>query len=366
MNELDQYDYDLPRERIAQNPLATRSDARLMLVHRSTGKIDHYHVRDLPEILSSDDLLVLNNSRVIPARLVGYRTTTRGRWQGLFLRADIETGAWEILTKTRGKLKPGETLTVQDRQGRDGMELSVIARTESGNLLVMPQLPEGYVSPAGIDFSESSDPIAWLQRFGRVPLPPYIRDGQMVDADLEHYQTVFAKEAGSVAAPTAGLHFTESLLQNLKRSGVSIDEVTLHVGVGTFRPIQVDHLDDHQMHTEWGRIDSGVADRINQRRRAGGRCVAIGTTSVRVLESAAGQHAGQLAAWTGQTDLFIRPPFSFQVVDALMTNFHLPRSSLLVLVSAFAGQELAMTAYRNAIEEEYRFYSYGDAMLILP
>jgi len=355
----------LPRERIAQHPMATRSDARLMLVNRSTGEIDHYHVRDLPEILSGDDTLVLNNSSVVPARLVGYRTTTRGRWQGLFLQADASTGAWEVLTKTRGTLKSGETLTVQDRQGRDGMQLSVVARTESGNLLVKPQLAEGYVAPEGTQFCGEAEPVEWLRMFGRVPLPPYIRDGQMVDADMDQYQTVYAKHDGSVAAPTAGLHFTESLLTNLQQKGLSIAEVTLHVGIGTFRPIQVEQLDDHQMHTEWGSIDGSVADLISERRSAGGRCIAVGTTSVRVLESAAAHHDGALAAWTGQTDLFIRPPYSFRAVDALMTNFHLPRSSLLVLVSAFAGRELVMEAYRAAIEQEYRFYSYGDTMLIV-
>lgn len=366
MNELDQYDYDLPRERIAQQPLATRSDARLMVVERSRGKIDHYHVRDLPEILTSTDTLVMNNSRVIAARLVGYRTNTKGRWQGLFLRADAQTGVWEVLTKTRGTLQAGETLTIQDRNGREGMQLQVIARTDDGNLLVKPQLPPHYVPREGVEFSDQSTPVQWLQLFGRVPIPPYIRNGQMVDADLEHYQTVYAKQAGSVAAPTAGLHFTNRLLERLRHAGVTTEELTLHVGVGTFRPIQVERLDDHQMHTEWGCIEDDVAERINQRRLAGGRCVAIGTTSVRVLESAAARHDCKLAGWTGQTDLFIRPPYQFQVVDALLTNFHLPRSSLLVLVSAFAGQSLTMKAYQSAIAQEYRFYSYGDAMLILP
>ncbi len=364
MNELERYDYDLPRERIAQDPLATRSDARLMLVNRASGSIDHYHVRDLPDILRGDDTLVLNNSRVVPARLVGYRANTRGRWQGLFLRADPQTGVWEVLTKTRGTLQPGETLTIQDRQGRDGMELSVISRTDEGNLLVVPRLPEGYVAPADAAFCESSEPFGWLDQFGRVPLPPYIRDGQMVDADVEHYQTVYAKAAGSVAAPTAGLHFTDRLLAQLKKTGVTVAEVTLHVGIGTFRPIQVARLDQHQLHHEWGNVDPAVADLIRQRRSAGGRCVAIGTTSVRVLETAAARNAGKLEGWSGQTDLFIRPPYSFQAVDALLTNFHLPRSSLLVLVAAFAGHELAMEAYASAIEQEYRFYSYGDAMLI--
>jgi len=366
MSELDLYDYDLPRQLIAQDPLSTRSDARLMLVDRSSGQIDHYHVRDLPELLQAGDTLVLNNSRVVPARLVGYRTGTRGRWQGLFLRADASTGIWEVLTKTRGKLPPGETLTVQDRNARDGMQLIVVARTENGNLLVQPHLPEDYVPLAGQSESDLKQPVDWLERYGRIPLPPYIRDGQMVDADVQHYQTVFAKDPGSVAAPTAGLHFTDALLGKIRAAGVATEQVTLHVGIGTFRPIQVDRLDDHLMHEEWGSIDQQTSQSIHSRRSAGGRCIAVGTTSVRVLESAAAEHGeSKGAAWSGYTDLFIRPPFQFQSVDALMTNFHLPRSSLLVLVSAFASRELALKAYRVAIENEYRFYSYGDAMLIV-
>ena len=211
MNELDQYDYELPRERIAQDPLATRSDSRLMLVDRQSGRIDHYHVRDLPDLLKPEDVLVLNNSYVVPARLVGYRTTTHGRWQGLFLQADATTGIWEVLTKTRGTLRAGETLTIQDRHARDGMELVVVARTENGNLLVKPRIPEGYVPLEEDGARELKEPADWLERYGRIPLPPYIRNGQMVDNDVERYQTVIASEKGSVAAPTAGLHFTESL-----------------------------------------------------------------------------------------------------------------------------------------------------------
>ncbi len=365
MNEIDQYDYDLPRELIAQDPLATRSDSRLMLVDRQSGQIDHYYVRDLPDLLRPEDVLVLNNSSVVPARLVGYRTATHGRWQGLFLQADPTTGVWEVLTRTRGTLRPGETLTIQDRHARDGMQLVVVARTENGNLLVKPQIPEGYVPLEQDGDGELREAVDWLERYGRIPLPPYIRDGQMVDNDVERYQTVFASEKGSVAAPTAGLHFTESLLGKIKQRGPAVAEVTLHVGIGTFRPIQVDRLENHVMHREWGRLDESAADLIRTRRQSGGRCVAVGTTSVRVLESAAAAGGGELTAWTGQTDLFIRPPYQFQAVDALMTNFHLPRSSLLVLVSAFASRDLVMHAYQTAIENEYRFYSYGDAMLIV-
>lgn len=350
MSEMDQYDFELPRELIAQQPLATRSDARLMLVDRRSGSIGHSYVRDLPEHLERGDALVLNNSRVIPARLVGYRAATGGRWQGLFLEEDPGSGVWKVLTKTRGKLVTGETLVLQDRQGREGMTLRCLARTDEGQLLVKPE--------------ETGSAFELLQRYGRVPLPPYIRDGQMVDADLTDYQTVFAKEAGSVAAPTAGLHFTEPLLQQIAAGGVQLAAVTLHVGIGTFRPITAESLDQHQMHHEWGQLDRPTCDRLLASRAAGKRVIAVGTTSVRVLESAALGSGGALAPWSGETNLFIRPGHRFAGCDALMTNFHLPRSSLLVLVSAFAGGDLIRAAYAEAIRQEYRFFSYGDAMLI--
>lgn len=365
MSELDLYDYRLPRERIAQEPLTTRSDARLMVIDRKQGTIDHMHVRDLPELLRAEDVLVLNDSRVVPARMVGYRDRTGGRWQGLFLRCDPESGVWEVLTKTRGTLVPGESITVQDREARDGMRLTVVSRTDDGHLLVMPQPPAGPLPAEWTDQPEPVEPYEWLERYGRVPLPPYIRDGQMVDTDVQRYQTVYAQERGSVAAPTAGLHFTEPLMTEIAKGQTAVVHVTLHVGIGTFRPIESERLEEHQMHAEWGRLEKDARETILRRRAAGGRCVAVGTTSVRVLESAAAAGDGTLAAWTGTTDLFIRPPYEFRAVDALMTNFHLPRSSLLVLVSAFAGREKILQAYQTAIEQEYRFYSYGDAMLIL-
>lgn len=367
MHSIELYDYTLPRERIAQEPLRNRVDARLMVIHRTSGLIEHHHVRDLPELLRAEDSLVLNNSRVVPARLVGYRTRTKGRWQGLYLRSDAATGVWELLTKTRGSLKTGETITLEDRDARDGGVLEVIGRDDEGHLFVRPiaesvQLDE---SLAG----KQASPTQWLERFGRVPIPPYIRDGRMVDADLVNYQTVFAsqreEDKASVAAPTAGLHFTESLLRNIAKGQTAIHEATLHVGIGTFRPIEVADIDNHTMHQEWGRIDAETCQSINSRREAGGRCVAVGTTSVRVLESSAAANGGRLAEWTGVTDLFIKPPYHFAAIDALMTNFHLPKSSLLVLVSAFAGRDLIMRAYQEAIEAEYRFFSYGDAMLIV-
>ncbi|OYP33796.1 tRNA preQ1(34) S-adenosylmethionine ribosyltransferase-isomerase QueA [Rhodopirellula sp. MGV] len=366
MSEIDIYDFELPRELVAQQPLPTRSDARLMLVNRRSGTIEHHHVRDLPDLLRSEDTLVLNDSRVIPARMIGFRTRTGGRWQGLFLRADADSGIWEVLTKTRGKLVAGETITVEDRNGLPGMRLEVVARTNEGHLLVMPRPATesfGQMSSEGLD--EDSPPHEWLQRYGRVPLPPYIRDGHMVDDDVERYQTVFSKTPGSVAAPTAGLHFTPPLLKQIQSGGTETASVTLHVGLGTFRPVATESLDDHVMHTEWAEISEENAALINERRTAGGRCVAVGTTSVRTLESAAAALDGALDAWSGTTDLFIRPPYQFKVVDALMTNFHLPKSTLLILVSALAGRELILEAYAKAVESEYRFFSYGDAMLIV-
>ncbi len=357
MNELDLYDFHLPRERIAQHPLPIRSDSRLLLVNRQTGELDHSHVRDLPRCLRPGDALVLNNSRVIPAKLVGYRTQTRGRWQGLFLRADSASGVWEVLTKTRGTLTAGEAIMVQDRGGRDSMLLRCMARTDDGHLLVQPQAIDQWSEIA-------SDPFALLEQFGRIPLPPYIRDGQMVDADLTDYQTVFAQATGSIAAPTAGLHFTESLLKTILNREIAIANVTLHVGIGTFRPIAVERLDDHKMHSESGSLDQENCHKIVECRSTGGRVIAVGTTSVRVLESAAINGQGTLQPWSGNTDLFIRPGHRFLGIDALMTNFHLPKSSLLVLVSAFAGRDLIRHAYEEAIKEEYRFFSYGDAMLI--
>ncbi|WP_404307831.1 tRNA preQ1(34) S-adenosylmethionine ribosyltransferase-isomerase QueA [Neorhodopirellula lusitana] len=376
MHSIDLYDYQLPRERIAQEPLRNRVDARLMVIDRAAGTIDHHHVRDLPELLRAEDSLVINNSRVVPARLLGKRTRTGGRWQGLFLRSDPASGIWEMLTKTRGSLKTGETITLQDRDAREGGQLEVVGRDEEGHLMVKP-IAETF--SAAVDFTgmpaagsvagSEASPTQWLERYGRVPIPPYIRDGRMVDADVSNYQTVFASknedDKKSVAAPTAGLHFTDSLMKTIAKGQTAIEEVTLHVGIGTFRPIEALDIDTHHMHQEWGRIDAGSCERISQRRAAGGRCVAVGTTSVRVLESSVANNNGKLAEWTGATDLFIKPPYQFGAVDALMTNFHLPKSSLLVLVSAFATRDLIMQAYQEAIEAEYRFFSYGDAMLIL-
>lgn len=350
-NDLAAYDFDLPRERIAQEPAAVRTDARLMVLDRADGSIQHRYIRDLPELLRAGDTLILNNSKVIPARLFGFRTTTEGRWEGLFLQADPQTGVWELLSKTRGRLEPGETITLEDRMARPGIKLNVVSRTPSGNLLVKPE-------------GDRQDPHALLETYGRVPLPPYIREGRMVDSDVQSYQTVYAQHAGSVAAPTAGLHFTKPLLEQLQKQGIATAEVTLHVGIGTFRPIAVDRIDEHKMHAETAEIGSHAATAINETARRGGRRIAVGTTSVRTIETAAAED-GQLAAWSGSSELYIRPGYRFKAIDGLLTNFHLPRSSLLVMVSALAGRKQILDAYQEAIEHEYRFFSYGDAMLIL-
>jgi len=348
MDEIAQYDYELPKELVAQSPLPTRSDARLLLVNRQEGSLSHMHVRDLPDVLTERDCLVLNDTRVVPARLVGFRTKTGGRWEGLFLEA-AESGHWRILGKTRGKLSPGETITLVNAEGADDIELELGVKEPGGVWVAKPRSDE----PA----------LALLERVGRVPLPPYIRKGQMVDADRRTYQTVYARRPGAVAAPTAGLHFTDALLSKVEANGTALCRVTLHVGMGTFRPVESDSLSGHDMHSEWGRLDAATADRLLECRQKGGRIVAVGTTSVRLLETAAAD--GNVKPFAGHTDLFIRPPYTFQAVDAMMTNFHLPRTTLLVLVRTFGGDELIMRAYAEAIREEYRFYSYGDAMLIV-
>jgi S-adenosylmethionine:tRNA ribosyltransferase-isomerase len=348
MSDLDAYHYDLPKQLIAQQPLARRSDARLLVVDRKTGAFAHRHVRDLDEILSPGDCLVANDTRVVPARLVGHRRDTSGHWEGLFLTVD-DRGTWQLLCKTRGKLQPGEIITLEDPAARDDVGLRLVTKLDDGVWAARPESAES----------------VWqiLDRVGRVPLPPYIRGGEMVDADRQQYQTVFAREPGAVAAPTAGLHFTDDLLRKLAARGITSTYVTLHVGLDTFRPIAVDSLADHPMHSEWGQIGADAVQRILECRQRGGRIVAVGTTSVRVLETAAA--TGTLQPWSGNTNLFIRPPHTFQAVDALLTNFHLPRTTLLVLVYTFGGAELIRRAYEEAIKQEYRFYSYGDAMLIL-
>lgn len=357
--EFQLFDYELPRELVAQEPLRRRVDARLMVVNRSRQEIEHHHIRDLPHLLASGDRLVLNDTKVIPAQLAGKRLQTGGRWHGLYIETTSD-GHWRILCKTRGHLNPGDTISLIDREGRAGAKLWLIERLEQGQWL------------AHVDTELPTHEL--LEKLGRVPLPPYIRGGNMVDADIENYQTVFARRPGAIAAPTAGLHFTGELLRSLASGGVASSAVTLHVGLGTFRPIESDSLEAHRMHSEWGEVTAATADELNSTRAAGGRLVAVGTTVTRLLETAVQSEPAtrlsesskwKIPAWQGQTDLFIRPPFEFRAIDALVTNFHFPRTTLLVLVQTFGGRELVAEAYRQAIREEYRFYSYGDAMLIV-
>jgi S-adenosylmethionine:tRNA ribosyltransferase-isomerase len=296
---------------------------------------------------------VLNDTRVVPARLLGRRARTDGKWEGLFVRATPE-GPWELLCQTRGRLMVGETILVEapgPGPTKDPLRLCLVGKTTSGHWLAQPE--------------EAGSAPEFLAHYGNVPLPPYIRKGRAREADRDRYQTVFAKHAGAVAAPTAGLHFTAELFDQLRRRGVAVSFVTLHVGPGTFQPIQVTDVTQHRVQAEWGEMPATTAEAISTCKARGGHVIAVGTTSVRVLETAARQ-GGEPTAWSGDTGLTICPPFTFQVVDGLVTNFHLPRSSLLLLVAAFTGLDSMRAAYAAAVEQRYRFYSYGDAMMILP
>jgi S-adenosylmethionine:tRNA ribosyltransferase-isomerase len=348
MTDLQRYHYDLPRHLIAEEPLPNRADSRLMVVDRSSNRISHRHFRDLPELLRTGDSLVLNDTRVLPARIVGYRERSKGQWEGLFLRSD-PPGVWQLLARCRGKLAAGERIQLVDRRGREALVLTLLSKGEDARWFARP---------------ESAEPVEEiLERVGRVPLPPYIRKGEMRATDRDRYQTVYARRPGSVAAPTAGLHFTAALIGELIDVGVTPLRVTLHVGPATFRPITSSRVEDHVLDSEWCELDADVANRLNSSRSAGGRVVAVGSTTVRVLETA--YRGGSFAPFSGETRLCIRPGYSYQAVDALITNFHLPRTSLLVLVREFGGDERIRAAYDEAIREEYRFYSYGDAMLIV-
>ena len=348
----DCYDYDLPESSIAQEPLADRAAARLLVLDRATQSIRHMNIRDLPKILEPNDLMVVNDSRVVPARLHGRRTETDGRWEGLFLAevvGDNGRRLLRMLSKTRGTLRVGERITVTDKEERDQAVLELVARDTGGTWLVDPCSDE-----PTFDF---------LYRVGRVPLPGYIREGIARREDVERYQTVFAERPGSAAAPTAGLHFTPALLQELESRGVKRAEVTLHVGIDTFRPIGTEKIDEHAMHSEWCAVSEETVAAVHRTQQLSGRVVAVGTTAVRSLETAA--KVGTAESYVGATDLYIRPGYSFRAVDGMLTNFHMPRTTLMVLVSAFAGHDLIRRGYQEAVRAGYRFLSYGDAMLIL-
>ena len=382
---LSQYEYTLPTELIAQEPLPNRADARLLVVDRSAQSLEHRHIRDLPEFLQPPDCLVLNDTKVVPARLVGNRTRTDGRWEGLFLQL-AEPNLWQVIGKTRGKMQVGETVQLHSPEGNKDLQIEFLRRNNDGSWLVRPlngttpappkkgndELPllgggnhappveGGYCTQQHGEVVVPQGTVHLLDHIGWTPIPPYIRGGKPLAYDKERYQTVYAAHSGSVAAPTAGLHLTPELLETVKRQGTAITSVTLHVGVGTFKPISAENIDEHSMHSEWCSLSAETAATLQQCRNRGGKIVAVGTTSVRTLESA----SDSLLPFEGATSLFIRPPYRFRNVDVLLTNFHFPKSTLLILVRAFGGDELIRAAYQEAIREKYRFFSYGDAMLI--
>lgn len=341
MNVSDFY-YDLPKELIAQDPLEDRAASRLLVLGKKDGSIRHETFRDVTGYLRAGDCLVINNTRVIPARLFGQREDTGGAVELLLLKRR-STDVWETL------VKPG-------KKARTGARLCFGGGLLTGEIVEV--LPDGNRL---IQFSYEGIFEELLDRLGQMPLPPYITHTL---ADQTRYQTVYAKHDGSAAAPTAGLHFTPALLDEIRGMGVKIAEVTLHVGLGTFRPVKVEQVSDHHMHTEYYEVSAEAASLINETKQAGGRVIAVGTTSCRTLESAADER-GLLAQKSGWTDIFIYPGYEFQVIDGLITNFHLPESTLVMLVSALAGREHVMHAYETAIAERYRFFSFGDAMLVL-
>lgn len=345
----ERLNYDLPSELIAQYPLKVRSDSRLLVLNRSGGEILDSRFSQLGDFLSAGDCLVLNDTKVVPARFFA-RRGSGGRLEGLFLNEDAD-GVWTVYLKGARKVKPGEQLYLKDRQGADFCTAELLEKADSGKCRLKP--------------NADADARTVLETIGFPPLPPYIkRDTDPVSAEEDElrYQTVYARQAGAVAAPTAGLHFTETLIEQLKHAGIRFAFITLHVGAGTFKPVTAENLEDHRIHTEQFSIDEKNAGIINTARNKGGRIIPVGTTSMRVLETIA---AGSgIQATSGATELFITPGYEFKIADAMITNFHLPKSTLLALVAAFAGLENVLAAYNHAIEQRYRFFSYGDAMLI--
>lgn len=333
--------YELPEELIAQTPLERRDGSRLMTLDRQTGAIGHKHFYDIVDLLNPGDCLVLNNSRVLPARLLGHRVPTMGAVEVLLLK-DKGDGIWECLTKPGRKTQPGTELSFGD----GALTATVVDALETGNKL--------------IQFHYEGIFLEVLERLGKMPLPPYIKEEL---EDGERYQTVYSKVNGSAAAPTAGLHFTQELLDKIEAKGVKLAYVTLHVGLGTFRPVKAEEVTEHHMHSEFCMMPRETADILNETKRSGGRIVCVGTTSCRTLESLAKDDGAfeESSAWT---EIFIYPGYRFKAMDALITNFHLPESTLVMLVSAFAGREHVLNAYNVAVQERYRFFSFGDAMFI--
>ncbi|MDA0842122.1 MAG: tRNA preQ1(34) S-adenosylmethionine ribosyltransferase-isomerase QueA [Planctomycetota bacterium] len=345
--KLSDFDFCLPPELIAQEPAERREDSRLMVLNRENRTIDHLKFHQVPDLMHAGDLLVLNNTRVVPSRLFGKRHTG-GRVEALLVE-EIETGIWQALLKSRGRLEDGEAIEFTDE-----LQARLLGKHPAEGWLLDFKIP----APAF---------LSMLEKHGLMPLPPYIKREKGSDArnqmDMERYQTVFARESGAIAAPTAGLHFTDKLIENLKARGVLVEYVTLHVGLGTFKPVTAEDVQDHVMHPEEYFLSEATAKAVNDAKAEGRRVIPVGTTSLRTLESCA---AGQrVSAGQGDTNLFIYPPYDFQIADAMITNFHLPKSTLMMLISALADRALVLDAYRIAIEEKYRFFSYGDAMFIL-
>lgn len=339
MKKSDFY-FDLPEELIAQTPIPERDHSRLLLLNKSTGEIAHHHFYDLPDYLEEGDCLVINDSRVLPARLLGSRSSGGG--VELVLLRDLGEGKWECLSRPGRKTKPGTELSF----GEGELTATVIDVVEGGNRIVQ--------------FHYEGIFLEVLERLGKMPLPPYIKEELQ---DAERYQTVYSREIGSAAAPTAGLHFTKELLEKIASKGVKICTVTLHVGLGTFRPVKEEEIENHEMHSEYCIIPERTAKIITETKKQGGRVIAVGTTSCRTLESFA-KEDGSLEPCSGWTDIFIYPGYQFRCIDALVTNFHLPESTLIMLVSALAGREHVLAAYETAVREKYRFFSFGDAMFI--
>jgi S-adenosylmethionine:tRNA ribosyltransferase-isomerase len=343
------FDFHLPEELVAQEPAAERDRSRLLVVDRRAGTLEDAVFSDIGRWLGEGDLLVVNDTRVFPARLVGRREPSGGRVE-LFLVEEEGGGVWEALARPAARVRVGDRIAVGE--GEDRIEAEVVARRDGGRRAVR--------------FLEYERFWERLERWGRTPLPPYIRRGEEDDVrrDRDRYQTVYARERGAIAAPTAGLHFTPELLARLEEQGVGRASVTLHVGYGTFAPVRVERVEEHRVESERYVVPPTTAEAVARARAGGGRVVAVGTTTTRALESAA-DGAGGLRAGAGTADLFIYPGYRFASIDALVTNFHLPRSSLIMLVAAFAGRDLVLDAYRHAVRNRYRFYSYGDAMLVV-
>lgn len=339
---VSEFDFYLPETLIAQHPIEPRDASRLMVLNRVSGGIEHHRFRDLVSLLKTGDVLVINNTRVIPARLIGEKEGTEGKIEVLLLRR-FELNIWEALVKPGKRLKVGQKV----RFGGGILIGELLDILDNGN--------------RKIQFTYSGVFETILDTLGQMPLPPYIT-AQL--EDQERYQTVYSKESGSVAAPTAGLHFTAELLGDLRKKGIEIVEILLHVGLGTFRPVKVENIEDHPMHSEYYRVDLEAAEQINRAKQEGRRVIAVGTTAARTLETV-GNDQGNVVPGAGWTDIFIYPGYTFKVVDVLLTNFHFPKSTLIMLVSALAGRELTLKAYELAVAERYRFYSFGDAMLIL-